>query len=126
MGAHADISPLKRLRFFLPYLCSFLIIGAFTLGQIVTMDHSHDHDHDHDQEAPAHSCEVCIIAVSDDVDFDLELDGVDTDFLKIQNYELEPSDSQLVASEIYKVVTTHPPPSLHLRPDTARAPPTIS
>ncbi len=104
----------------------------FLLGQMVSPSHSHAHEHvhahdhahhqDEERETPIDRCEVCIVAVKDDADLEIN-----------PTPELEPVDGDIVHPHLYcfgetafKVTTsTHPPPKPNIRPDRARAPPSI-
>ena len=91
-----DISRLQRIWSFRPSLCAVLVSTIFLFGQMVAPSHSHAHDHDHahhhedEREAPTKRCEVCIVAVKDDAEFDStpELEPVDGDAVRPQLYPL--------------------------------------
>lgn len=97
---------------------------ALLFGQALSANHMHDH---HDESPLNQSCEVCVLAISDDIDFDVADDtksNVDEnwlfwaqlDRLALQEPELTPKPKR----EDHLV---DPPPDPSVRPDAARAPP---
>ena len=126
MTTFSGISFKKYIWASLSCLCCLFLAGIFLFGQTALASHSHEHGHNED-EPVHHSCEVCILAVSEDsyVDFALELknDAGDTAFLWTDYDYSKISEPTLVPSLKYKLKSIHPPPSLNLRPNTARAPP---
>jgi len=86
------------------------------------------HAHDHSNESPIHqTCEVCILAVNNDGDFDivadLEPDVEDTPFFSAQIDNLALSEAKTAPSTEYAKRSIDPPPDPNQRPDAARAPP---
>jgi len=66
-------------------VCSFFLVVGFLFAQTFSAAHSHDHSN---HEPLNQSCEICILAVNDEGDFDivadLEPDVEDTSFLWAQ------------------------------------------
>jgi len=97
---------------------------AFLFAQTFSTSHAHDHS----DTAPLNqSCEVCILAVSDDIDIAVALDlSADLDDASAMWETLnrlalpEPKQTPRLA---YAVKSIDPPPDPSLRPDAARAPP---
>jgi hypothetical protein len=119
-----NISPTITRRATFARLCSLLLVAAFLFAQTLSSAHSHDHA----DEKPLHqSCEVCILAVNDDGDFDiladLEPDAEDTSFFWAQIDRLALPEAKRAPPVGYAERTIDPPPDPHQRLDSARAPP---
>lgn len=119
-----NISPTVNRRAPFARLCSLLLVAAFLFAQTLSSAHSHDHA----DEKPLHqSCEVCILAVNDDGDFDmvadLEADVEDTPFFSAQIDRLALLEVERAPSLNYAEKSIDPPPNPHQRPASARAPP---
>lgn len=113
----------------------------FLFGQMVSPSHSHAHEHDHahehahhhghdhdrEPEAPTERCEVCIVAVKDDAEFEAtpDFEPVDSDVIQPQIYLFDGTALQVSTSRHSWGRSTYPPPKPYARPDTARAPPSI-
>jgi len=118
------ISPTVNRRATFARLCSLLLVAVFLFAQAVSSAHSHDHA----DEKPLHQiCEVCILAVNDDGDFDiladLEPDVEDTFFFWAQIDCLALPEAKRAPSVGYAESSIDLPPDPNQRPDAARAPP---
>lgn len=112
----------------------------FLFGQMVAPSHAHahahvhQHDHAHhhedEREAPANRCEACIVAVKDDADFEIdwspELEPVNGEAVRPQLYPFDVAGFGFSTLDHGWAISTHPPPKPNVRPDTARAPPSIA
>lgn len=129
MTSSNDISFSKYMWSVLSYKCCLFVAAILLFGQAVSASHSHEHIH-HD-EAPIHSsCEICVLAVNDEGDLNIVLDfgfydDVAEKWATQYNYSAL-LGSKDVPSPVYNDLSIHPPPSPNLRPDAARAPPSIS
>ena len=122
----ADISLTQKMRTHSARLCCLIIASLFLFLQSISASHAHDHDHHEDE--PLHtSCDVCLLAVSDEGDSEIKeslepkIDGVPiffTRFNKLALLEFEQALSSRVMDR-----SIDPPPDLKRRPDAARAPP---
>ena len=105
-------------------LCSLFLGVAFLFAQTFSAAHSHDHS---DTGPLNQSCEVCILAVNDDGDFDivadLEPDVEDTSLFWVQIERLALPEAERAPSVDYAERSIDPPPDPNQRPDAARAPP---
>ena len=105
-------------------LCSLFLVVAFLFAQTFSAAHSHDHS---DTGPLNQSCEVCILAVNDDGDFDivadLEPDVEDTSVFWAQVDRLALPEAERAPSIGYAERSIDPPPDPNQRPDSARAPP---
>ena len=101
-------------------LCSLFLVVAFLFAQTFSAAHSHDHT---DTGPLNPTCEVCILAVNNDGDFDIVADVEDTSFLWTQIDCLALPEAELAPSVGYAERSIDPPPDPNQRPDAARAPP---
>ena len=105
-------------------LCSLFLVVAFLFAQTLSSAHSHDHA---DEGPLKQSCEVCILAVNDEGDFDivadLKPDVEDTSVFWVQIDRLALPEAERAPSVDYADRSIDPPPDPHQRPDAARAPP---
>ena len=119
-----NISPTVSRRASFARLCSLLLVAAFLFAQTFSAAHSHDHS---DNEPLNHTCEVCILAVNDEGDFDivadLEPDVEDTSFFWVQIDRIALPEAERAPSVGYAERSIDPPPDPNQRPDSARAPP---
>ena len=119
-----NISSTVTCRATFARLCSLLLVAAFLFAQTLSSAHSHDHA---DEEPLHQSCEVCILAVNDEGDFDivadLEPDAEDTSFFSAQIDRLALPEAERAPSTDYAERSIDPPPDPNQRPDAARAPP---
>ena len=107
-------------------LCCLIIASLFLFLQSISVSHAHDHDHHEDE--PLHiSCEVCILAVSDEGDAEIkeslepEFDEAPTYLTPFDNFTLLESKQILPIRIVDRSI--YPLPDLKRRPDAARAPP---
>ena len=119
-----NISPIVNRRATYARLCSLLLVAAFLFAQTFSAAHSHDHS---DTGPLNQICEVCILAVNDDGDFDivadLEPDVEDTSFFWVRIDRLAIPKAEPAPSVEYAERSIDPPPDPNHRPDSARAPP---
>ena len=119
-----NISPIVNRRATFARLCCLLLVAALLFAQTLSAAHSHDHS---DHEPLNQSCEVCILAVNDDSDFDivadLEPDVEDTSDFWAQVDSLTLPEAVRAPSIDYAERSIDPPLDPNQRPDSARAPP---
>lgn len=121
-----NISSRVNGRAFFVRLCSFFLVIVFLFAQ--TLSSAHSHDHEHEDERPLNqSCEVCILAVNDEGDFDsvadLEPETKDMSFFWVQIDRLALPEGEHAPSVDYTESSIDPPSGPEARPDAARAPP---
>lgn len=125
MTASTNIISKVERRFSLSRLCCVFLSVVFLFGQSIAASHGHEHG----GEVPlGETCEVCILAVSDDEDFDLvaEADSDNTESLTIWWVQLDRlalPEPKSAPSFLHGNKSIQPPPVFHRRPDAARAPP---
>lgn len=96
----------------------------FLFAQTLSSAHSHDHE---DKRPLNQSCEVCILAVNDEGDFDgvadLEPETKGVSFFWVQIDRLALPEGEHAPSVDDTESSIDPSPGPDIRPDAARAPP---
>lgn len=119
-----NISSTATRRASFARLCSLFLVVAFLFAQTFSAAHSHDHT---DVGPLNQNCEVCILAVNNDGDFDmladLEPDVEDTSVFWAQIDRLALPEAKRAPSVGYAERSIDPPLAPNQLHDYARAPP---
>jgi len=124
-----DISQVLNCRAFFVRWCSLFAAIVFLLAQTLSVAHAHDHE---TGEPLNQSCEICIVAVNDDVEADisaehdlddpnLDKDGTSNFCIQIDRLGLEKPKG--APSIDFGELSLDPPPDPVYRRGSARAPP---